>query len=174
MWVGPNSSLVIYCFQFIVYSPLWFFSLKEHFSLYQKCWVYVFPTSSVARTDDKKSLRISVMPLSFSSVLFNPSSNKSNDSPESSDTVIGLTLICFCTLCSLVFCFPYCLANLQPAFYLSYSFSLLAPLGVNFHSLKDDASILLTLCILRISCTSLFLLWIFFLPSYFPSTEKRA
>lgn len=120
-------------------SCFWFFGLKERFPLYQKCWVHVFPSFSVARTDDKRSLGLSVMPLSFSSVLFNPSSNKSNDSPESSEIVVGLTPICFCTLCSLVFWFPYCLDNLQPAFYLSYTSSLLASLGVNFHSLKDDA-----------------------------------
>lgn len=42
---------------------------------------------------------------------------------------------------------PFCLPNIQLIFYLSYTFSLLVPLGVNLHTLKDNTSIPLTFSI---------------------------
>lgn len=76
-----------------------------------------------------------------------------------SDMQIGFIVIWFCVLCYLLL-FAFCLPNIQLVFYLSDTFSLLFPLGVNFHSLQDNTSIPLTCYIQGIWYSYLlFLLW---------------
>lgn len=82
---------------------------------------------------------------------------------------IGFIVIWFFVLCYLLL-FAFCLPNIQLVFYLSDTFSLQFPLGVNFHSLQDNSSIPLTCYIQGIWYSYLlFLLWILSLHSGFLS-----